>query len=157
SLQATLAGTLFIARPFNRPPSGIAMFHSVNLSDYMLHNPAKIHQNADLFDAVAVILEGRISGLCVVDDHNNLVGVLSELDCLGATLSSSHDGGRNVGAVRDYITPVQQVAVASPGDDIVDVARDMLDRKSTRLNSSHVKISYAVFCLKKKNKYNPIR
>src|SRR5436309_10398506 len=27
---------------------------------------------------------------------------------------------------------------------------DCLDRKSTRLNSSHVKISYAVFCLKKK-------
>src|SRR5690606_40610166 len=27
---------------------------------------------------------------------------------------------------------------------------DSLDRKSTRLNSSHVKISYAVFCLKKK-------
>src|SRR5699024_12100172 len=26
-----------------------------------------------------------------------------------------------------------------------------LDRKSTRLNSSHVSISYAVFCLKKKN------
>src|SRR3712207_7108756 len=30
-----------------------------------------------------------------------------------------------------------------------DVARD---RKSTRLNSSHANISYAVFCLKKKNK-----
>src|SRR5690606_4463520 len=29
-----------------------------------------------------------------------------------------------------------------------------LDRKSTRLNSSHVKISYAVFCLKKKKLYN---
>src|SRR5690554_4082394 len=28
------------------------------------------------------------------------------------------------------------------------------DRKSTRLNSSHVRISYAVFCLKKKKKYN---
>src|SRR5690606_16711285 len=28
-----------------------------------------------------------------------------------------------------------------------------VDRKSTRLNSSHVKISYAVFCLTKKNKY----
>src|SRR5204862_5230903 len=27
---------------------------------------------------------------------------------------------------------------------------EMLDRKSTRLNSSHVEISYAVFCLKKK-------
>src|SRR5207249_9411679 len=29
------------------------------------------------------------------------------------------------------------------------------DRKSTRLNSSHVSISYAVFCLKKKKKTNP--
>src|SRR3712207_7517138 len=28
----------------------------------------------------------------------------------------------------------------------------LLDRKSTRLNSSHANISYAVFCLKKKNK-----
>src|SRR5436309_8708411 len=30
--------------------------------------------------------------------------------------------------------------------------RQVTDRKSTRLNSSHVKISYAVFCLKKKKK-----
>src|SRR5207302_6990263 len=30
--------------------------------------------------------------------------------------------------------------------------RKVTDRKSTRLNSSHVKISYAVFCLKKKKK-----
>src|SRR6266496_5911446 len=31
-------------------------------------------------------------------------------------------------------------------------ARDERDRKSTRLNSSHVEISYAVFCLKKKTR-----
>src|SRR5438067_2627425 len=31
----------------------------------------------------------------------------------------------------------------------------LLDRKSTRLNSSHVSISYAVFCLKKKKKLSP--
>src|SRR3712207_7567561 len=30
------------------------------------------------------------------------------------------------------------------------------DRKSTRLNSSHANISYAVFCLKKKKKYNSL-
>src|SRR5690554_7757688 len=34
---------------------------------------------------------------------------------------------------------------------VVQMLQDMLqDRKSTRLNSSHVRISYAVFCLKKK-------
>src|SRR3712207_8666596 len=32
--------------------------------------------------------------------------------------------------------------------------RDALDRKSTRLNSSHANISYAVLCLKKKNRNN---
>src|SRR5438876_8095922 len=36
----------------------------------------------------------------------------------------------------------------------VSVATMALDRKSTRLNSSHPSISYAVFCLKKKNKNN---
>src|SRR5690606_41703889 len=40
--------------------------------------------------------------------------------------------------------------------DAVDLVDDRVverpDRKSTRLNSSHVKISYAVFCLKKKKK-----
>src|SRR5207249_8465711 len=35
-------------------------------------------------------------------------------------------------------------------------ARNNLDRKSTRLNSSHVSISYAVFCLKKKKKKKAI-
>src|SRR5437868_8051876 len=34
---------------------------------------------------------------------------------------------------------------------LVVLAFRMRDRKSTRLNSSHVSISYAVFCLKKKN------
>src|SRR3712207_8971784 len=33
----------------------------------------------------------------------------------------------------------------------------VLDRKSTRLNSSHANISYAVFCLKKKNDTGPQR
>src|SRR5437773_9470454 len=38
---------------------------------------------------------------------------------------------------------------------VVHVQRKRSDRKSTRLNSSHITISYAVFCLKKKNNYNP--
>src|SRR3712207_7023183 len=34
-----------------------------------------------------------------------------------------------------------------------NIMMDAVDRKSTRLNSSHANISYAVFCLKKKKKY----
>src|SRR2546427_5152835 len=39
-------------------------------------------------------------------------------------------------------------------DVMVDVLGHERDRKSTRLNSSHSQISYAVFCLKKKKKNN---
>src|SRR5256885_11544780 len=35
-------------------------------------------------------------------------------------------------------------------EDVLEVRRAVADRKSTRLNSSHLVISYAVFCLKKK-------
>src|SRR3712207_8805940 len=36
----------------------------------------------------------------------------------------------------------------------VGALNGLLDRKSTRLNSSHANISYAVFCLKKKKKHS---
>src|SRR3712207_7218068 len=48
---------------------------------------------------------------------------------------------------------VVDAAVDHADDDVAVAARDVpRDRKSTRLNSSHANISYAVFCLKKKNK-----
>src|SRR5439155_16217839 len=50
---------------------------------------------------------------------------------------------------------VSVIGVKSHGREIKSPVRNFLrniDRKSTRLNSSHVAISYAVFCLKKKKK-----
>src|SRR6266481_7419523 len=43
------------------------------------------------------------------------------------------------------------------GQFVVHAADDARDRKSTRLNSSHSSISYAVFCLKKKKKRTDLR
>src|SRR3712207_9201126 len=45
---------------------------------------------------------------------------------------------------------VDAVADAGHGGDEPGLAEALADRKSTRLNSSHANISYAVFCLKKK-------
>src|SRR5690606_41380528 len=47
-------------------------------------------------------------------------------------------------------SPYRETEGMADGSDAI--ADWPLDRKSTRLNSSHVKISYAVFCLKKKKK-----
>src|SRR3712207_8770188 len=73
------------------------------------------------------------------------------------TLFRSHEVGHReaevavvvVGAGADHVhhcASRQPLAVGGAG-----VARG--DRKSTRLNSSHANISYAVFCLKKKNRH----
>src|SRR3712207_8110337 len=47
---------------------------------------------------------------------------------------------------------VMHTRFAGKADPLLQVA----DRKSTRLNSSHANISYAVFCLKKKKNYPPL-
>src|SRR3712207_8920523 len=61
-------------------------------------------------------------------------------------------GSRYRAEARAWGTPppgsVEEVAAPGVGPGV------RLDRKSTRLNSSHANISYAVFCLKKKNKLN---
>src|SRR3712207_8632704 len=49
--------------------------------------------------------------------------------------------------------PVGQAGERVGVGELLDAGQVAADRKSTRLNSSHANISYAVFCLKKKNKY----
>src|SRR2546427_7616823 len=54
--------------------------------------------------------------------------------------------------VRDRIVHVHQLEPLAQGDFVLLHRERQGDRKSTRLNSSHSQISYAVFCLKKKKK-----
>src|SRR5438309_4248367 len=58
-------------------------------------------------------------------------------------------------ALGDRLVAHGQQASLAGGEILVGVEREagrIADRKSTRLNSSHSSISYAVFCLKKKNR-----
>src|SRR5690348_17795815 len=52
--------------------------------------------------------------------------------------------GKQEGLLGHYFSP------SAPHGGLVQIAHFCRDRKSTRLNSSHPSISYAVFCLKKK-------
>src|SRR5690348_18216420 len=68
---------------------------------------------------------------------------------------AARDAEDDVGAVtvvgdglRELERPVAEIV---PRHDLLRRHRASLDRKSTRLNSSHPSISYAVFCLKKNN------
>src|SRR3712207_7226463 len=63
-----------------------------------------------------------------------------------------HDVGRQAVEARDAVGRHADVAVPARLEGRVPRLGEE-DRKSTRLNSSHANISYAVFCLKKKKKY----
>src|SRR3712207_7491240 len=66
-------------------------------------------------------------------------------------------GPQEAAALKRYLAERKQIAVERGGDGSPRysvkrvIGRGGEDRKSTRLNSSHANISYAVFCLKKKN------
>src|SRR3712207_7480003 len=71
---------------------------------------------------------------------------------------SAIPAGAHILAVADAVDVMTRRTAYSEGrsveatlDEVRRLADVQLDRKSTRLNSSHANISYAVFCLKKKN------
>src|SRR5690242_21964991 len=73
------------------------------------------------------------------------------------TLFRSTFAPRHIGPRGDDVAAMLKEVGASSLDALIDEAipasiRLKADRKSTRLNSSHMSISYAVFCLKKKKK-----
>ena len=106
------------------------MLYSVNLRDYMLPNPVKVRPEDNVLDAMKVIIDNKISGVCVVDEDTNLVGILSEMDCLQAVLGAVYNNS-NIGVVRDYMAS-DNLVVANPNEDIVDVAQDMLRKNKRR-------------------------
>src|SRR5205814_6981139 len=61
-----------------------------------------------------------------------------------------------VTGVKSRLETEQRLIELVGRDDTTGSFKSVSDRKSTRLNSSHLGISYAVFCLKKKNETNTI-
>ena len=106
------------------------MLQSVNIRDYILPHPVKVKADANLLEAMQIIIDNKISGLCVVDDSDNLVGILSELDCLRAVLGATYNK-TGVGPVRDFMAS-DNLVVAHPDEDIVDIAQDMLAKNKRR-------------------------
>ncbi len=104
---------------------------SIELRNYMVKHPVTVTPEMSIFDASHKILEYKISGVCVVDADNNLLGVLSELDCLRAIVDKVYQkGGEDAGTVGDVMT--HNVEVNHPHDQITNVAASMLDHKHRR-------------------------
>src|SRR5687768_18229661 len=84
------------------------------------------------------------------DLHAEAAGVLGQR--LGDAELGREVGDRAQRAVPSVLEPARRLEVAEQAAVDLVHERSEGDRKSTRLNSSHGYISYAVFCLKKKKK-----
>ena len=106
------------------------MLKELELGHYMVPNPVVVKPNASLFEAMRLIEEGKVSGLCVVDDSGKLVGVLSEMDCLRGILSAVYND-TGIGYVSDFMT-ADNLIVAHTHESIADIASDMMRIKHRR-------------------------
>ncbi|MDH3546474.1 MAG: CBS domain-containing protein [Gammaproteobacteria bacterium] len=63
---------------------------SAFVKDYMTGKLVAFTPDTDVLDAIHELVQKRIAGAPVVDDHGNLVGMLSEFDCMKVVLTSGY-------------------------------------------------------------------
>lgn len=98
---------------------------------YLAEQDVRVTADMNVYEASEAILKNKASGASVVDADGRLIGVLSELDCLRAMVTSVYNGSDPGGAlVGDIMTT--DVEVADAGDDIIQVATSMLENKRRR-------------------------
>src|SRR5690606_28854003 len=107
----------------------------------------------DFFDADAVkaVASSITTAALLISDDGAAEGYIKTLRANGCKSPIiSILGQKDSSRARELIDSGADDALVVPinGEEVLGTTKD---RKSTRLNSSHVKISYAVFCLKKKN------
>lgn len=79
------------------------MLAKITVGEYMTSNPVFFKPGTDVFEAIRKLLEHKITGAPVLDDHGKVVGAFSELDCLRVTLNSTYHEDMG-GKVAEFMT-----------------------------------------------------
>lgn len=101
------------------------------VSDYMDKSFITLRPDMDVYDAIAILLDQKITGAPVVDNKENLVGILSEKDCLRTLAHGAYSSVPGGGKVEDYMT--REVDTIHPDLDIFTVADRFLNCSYRRL------------------------
>ncbi len=110
------------------------MTKPIRVRDFMSASTVTFTPDTSVMDAIHSLVTHRVSGAPVVDDRGNVVGVLSERDCLAVTLQSSYHSERS-GKVADFMS--QQVKTVDSNDSIVDLASMFLKAPYRRYPVMH--------------------
>ena len=95
------------------------MLKKITVKDYMAANLISFTPDMDILDAINELVAKKISGATVVDQHGNLVGVLSERDCMKVALNASYHEEMG-GQVESFMT--KEVKTVQDDTSIVEMA-----------------------------------
>ncbi len=99
------------------------MSQAIRVRDFMSASILKFAPETNVMDAIYELVSRRVSGAPVVDNRGNVVGVLSERDCLEVTLQASYHS-ESGGQVSDYMS--RQVKCVDSQESIIDLAERFL-------------------------------
>lgn len=99
------------------------MLISITVKDYMTKDLITLSPDMEILQAARMLVENRISGAPVVDERGNLIGMLTEKDCLKVALHASYHEEYG-GKVSEYMSP--QVKTIEADMSIADVAKTFL-------------------------------
>ncbi len=105
--------------------------HSMIVADYMATRLVTFHPEQSMFEAVDQMIKHRISGGPVVNEDNELVGILSEGDCLKEVVKGKYNNMLILsGQVSDHMAT--NVISIAPETNIFEAANMFLTRRLRR-------------------------
>lgn len=100
--------------------------HSILVADFMNHQPSIVKDTDNVRAAVELLLDKKIIGVPVVDESKNLVGYLSEQDCIEEMLNDAFYC-EEPGSVSKVMQ--KDVLSVKPNTTIVELAQSIIKNK----------------------------
>lgn len=100
------------------------MLAPLKVKDYMSGSKITFTPDMDVLAAIHQLIEFKLSGAPVIDHHGNLIGFLSEKDCMKVALNAAYQGEAG-GRVADFMH--QGVEIVDVETSIIEVAEKFLE------------------------------
>ena len=107
------------------------MLSSYDADDFMSVNPVTFDPETDIFDAIHVLLQRKVTGGTVLNERHEVIGVISEFDCLRAIINTGYyrEGG---GKVKDFMT-TENINYIDPHMSLIDAAQHLIEKRNRRM------------------------
>lgn len=106
------------------------MIRTLQVSDIMTKKLITFKPDTHVMEAIATLVENKISGAPVVDEQNHLVGMLSEIDCMQTLIQSTYHNEIG-GLVKEYMSEEVNTIPSNMG--LIDLAEYFLETHFRRL------------------------